>query len=92
MFCVSSALDSWNELKINQSINRVTEMAYRRCGENSLWEGPQPQGYSNYTDCYTPESRRLMAKFYGNKSAEDRQVVFEFREFSAILTLFSSFF
>ncbi|XP_022310010.2 PDF receptor-like [Crassostrea virginica] len=51
------------------------KMAYRRCGENSLWEGPQPQGYSNYTDCYTPESRRLMAKFYGNKSAEDRQLM-----------------
>lgn len=49
-------------------------MAYRRCGENSLWDGPQPLGYSNYTDCYTPESRRLMAKFYGNKSAEDRDV------------------
>ncbi|XP_048754972.2 PDF receptor-like [Ostrea edulis] len=49
------------------------KMAFRRCGETSVWEGPQPLGYSNYTDCYTPESWRLLAKFYGNKSAEDRK-------------------
>ncbi|XP_061180385.1 PDF receptor-like [Saccostrea echinata] len=51
------------------------KMAFRRCGCTSRWEGPQPLGYSNYTECYTPESRRLMAKFYGNKSAEDRQLM-----------------
>lgn len=51
------------------------EFAERRCSENGKWEGrhgerDSPNGWTNYTPCFTPEMLLLIQKLYtGNEGA-----------------------
>lgn len=44
----------------------VSEFAERRCSEEGRWEGKHgatsANGWTNYTNCFTPEVRELMRK------------------------------
>ncbi|KAK3109003.1 hypothetical protein FSP39_020735, partial [Pinctada imbricata] len=54
----------------------ATQKGFRKCGLDGRWEGGrQPIGYTNYTFCYTPESRKLFQKFFVNKTEEERQMM-----------------
>lgn len=41
-----------------------SEFAERRCSAEGKWEGKmgenQPNGWTNYTSCFTPETRKLL--------------------------------
>ncbi|GFG35417.1 hypothetical protein Cfor_07744 [Coptotermes formosanus] len=47
-----------------------TKFAYKRCSIDGRWEGRRsgvftsPQGWTNYTPCYTPEMLQLIRKLY----------------------------
>lgn len=52
----------------------IPEFAFRRCDQEGRWEGRYPDqesiaGWSNYSDCYTKEIRRLLEQL--NSSNED---------------------
>ncbi|XP_063987370.1 PDF receptor-like isoform X2 [Diachasmimorpha longicaudata] len=56
----------------------TTKFAERRCSEDGRWEGrngtpserDHPNGWTNYTPCFTPETRLLMRKLnVGNEEA-----------------------
>ncbi|XP_021374228.1 PDF receptor-like [Mizuhopecten yessoensis] len=59
----------------------VTKHGFRRCGAEGRWEGKfpgdfsNPKGYTNYTNCYTPEAYDIWKKFYANKSSAQRQMI-----------------
>ncbi|XP_018026890.1 LOW QUALITY PROTEIN: calcitonin receptor-like protein 1 [Hyalella azteca] len=55
-----------------------TKLASRRCGLNGTWLGRnggsnQDVGWSNYTDCFTPDVRHLLNQLYSG-SREDAQL------------------
>lgn len=58
----------------------ILEYAVRKCSSDGRWEGKEPgdysnpRGFTNYTNCYTPEALEIWKKFYGDKSSEQRQV------------------
>ncbi|XP_063242234.1 PDF receptor, partial [Bacillus rossius redtenbacheri] len=47
-----------------------SKFAYKRCSVDGRWEGREPgdygspQGWTNYTSCFTPEMLQLMRKLY----------------------------
>ncbi|XP_052809633.1 PDF receptor-like [Mya arenaria] len=57
------------------------KFGYRTCGPEGRWEGKfpgdysLPRGYTNYTNCYTPETLDLYKKFFLNKSPAQKQMM-----------------
>ncbi|XP_060573131.1 PDF receptor-like [Ruditapes philippinarum] len=57
------------------------KFGYKTCGPEGLWEGKypgdysMPRGYTNYTDCYTPETLDLYKRFYSSKTAAQKQMM-----------------
>jgi hypothetical protein len=55
---------------LEHSVSRVSEFAYKRCSVDGRWEGRRsgvftsPQGWTNYTPCFTPEMLQLIRKLY----------------------------
>ena len=53
-----------------------SESAYKTCGPEGRWVGKMagdfslPQGWTNYTDCYTAETRRIYHKIFGQTSSK----------------------
>ncbi|CAH1789417.1 unnamed protein product, partial [Owenia fusiformis] len=58
-----------------------TKYVYKQCGPTGQWEGrvpgdySKPQGWTNYSNCYTPEAWRMYKKFYGDKSPAQKQML-----------------
>ena len=56
------------------------EYGYRTCGPDGRWQGQfpgdysMPRGYTNYTDCYTPETFDLYKRFFLSKTPAQKQV------------------
>jgi hypothetical protein len=54
------------------------EHTYKRCSVDGRWEGKDegdfstPQGWTNYTPCFTPEILELIRKLYSNDDAKVR--------------------
>ena len=57
----------------------VSEFGYKRCGMYGQWEGKTPgdyslpQGWTNYTDCYTEDARQIYNKLFSKTSPQVRQ-------------------
>ena len=58
----------------------LSEYGYRTCSPEGRWEGQkpgdysEPQGYTNYTDCYTPEVLALYEKYFSSKTPAQQKV------------------
>jgi hypothetical protein len=66
-------LTSWEP---NVNVSNFSEFAYKRCSIDGRWEGRTsgeywpPQGWTNYTPCFTPEMLQLIKKLYaGSENA-----------------------
>ena len=52
------------------------EFGYKKCGPEGRWEGRHPgdysliQGYTNYTECYTLEAKRVYDKIFRNTNPQ----------------------
>jgi hypothetical protein len=58
------------------TVSIVSEFAYKRCSIDGRWEGrtsvedSPPQGWTNYTPCFTPEMLQLIKKLYAGSEDE----------------------
>jgi len=52
----------------------LIEYSYRTCGSDGQWQGRYPGdtsgGWTNYTDCYTPESKEIFRMLFENISPQ----------------------
>lgn len=55
----------------SMSDSDAVEFSYRNCGVDGRWEGrgaTASDGWTNYTQCYTDESRWMFELLFGNTS------------------------
>lgn len=70
-----------------------TEHAERRCDADGYWmvrpgfdRKKYPNGWTNFTPCYTEEMRKLLEGLYADGSEETAKVSFDTLKFDAILS------